>query len=49
MLNGKYNDYFYYVNDRYIGSFINVMIINVYKNFILGKGFKVCNVVRNVL
>lgn len=47
VLNGKNNDYFHYVNERYIGSPTNATIINAYKNLTLGKGLKVRNAARN--
>jgi len=36
--NGQDNSYFYYVNDRYLGSPTNASIIDGYSNYILGNG-----------
>lgn len=47
VLNGKDNDYFKYVNERYIGSPTNATILNAYKNLTLGKGLKVRNASKN--
>lgn len=38
VLNGKNNDYFKYVNDRYIGSPTNSAILNGYNSWVYGKG-----------
>lgn len=47
VLNGKDNDYFQYVNERYIGSPTNATILNAYKNLTLGKGLRVRNASKN--
>lgn len=38
VLNGHYNSYFDYVENRFIGSPTNSTIINAYTNLLLGKG-----------
>ena len=38
VLNGKNNEYFKYVNDRYIGSPTNSAILNGYNSWVYGKG-----------
>lgn len=47
VLNGKDNQYFQYVNERYIGSPTNATILNAYKNLTLGKGLRVRNASKN--
>jgi len=41
VLNGKNNEFFKYVIDRYNGSPTNESVINVYRNLLYGKGIRV--------
>ena len=48
VLNGKNNNYFEYVNNRYIGSPTNSAIINGYCSMIYGKGLAIENSKNNL-
>ena len=43
VLNGENNEYFDYVNDRFIGSPTNAAIISTYRALTLGKGISARN------
>lgn len=49
VLNGKNNDYFDYVKDRYIGSPTNAAIIDTYRSLTFGKGLAAKNASRKPL
>lgn len=49
VLNGKNNDYFDYVKDRYIGSPTNAAIIDTYRSLTFGKGLTAKNASRKPL
>ena len=49
VLNGKNNDYFDYVKDRYIGSPTNAAIIDTYRSLTFGKGLAAKNAGRKPL
>lgn len=46
--NGQDNEYFYYIQDRYIGSPTNASIIDSYANYIFGEGLKFENSELNI-
>ena len=49
VLNGKNNDYFDYVKDRYIGSPTNAAIIDTYRSLTFGKGLAAKNASKKPL
>jgi hypothetical protein len=49
VLNGKNNDYFEYVRNRYIGSPTNSAIIDTYRSLIFGKGLSAKDASRKPL